>query len=335
MRISRWSATMLLLCAPALHADGSLKFKASFKMGSLIPQSVLQQSGKPMPTIEPIVSVIQVQGNKEVAGSGAHQAIYDFSAQQVTVLDPAGKHYATVYMTDYMSQLSAALPAMPTLPPQAKAVLQMVKAVFSSQKTGKTGTVLGIPVSESIWTLSFELPTNGLPLPVPANAPNGTITIAKVVAHAWVANSTDVANNAALNEIMSHRNTTATALFNPQSFVNVLSDYPGIRDPLAAMVSRYTSDPPAVLKMEAEIYMPIMAHVAPMMAAQGKLPPDFNPNAALGEVDVVADQLSAAPIDPAVFQVPGDYTAMPLPDIMKTITKTAAPRRTPMIYTNQ
>jgi hypothetical protein len=327
---------MLLLFASALHADGTLRITATVKMGALIPPSLLQQSGKPMPTPEPIVSIIQVQGNKELAGSGQHQAIYDFSTQQVTVLDSTGKHYATVYMTDYMSQLSGALPAMPTLPPQAKAILQTVKAEFSSQKTGKTDTVLGVPVSERIWTLTFELPATGLPFPGAANSPNGTITIAKIVAHAWVANSSDVANNRTLNEVMGHRSSTATAPLNPETFLKMLSDYPGIRDPLAAIVGRYTSNPPVALKMEAEIYVPIMAQIAPLMAAQGKLPPDFNPNAALAEIDVVADQLSDAPIDPAVFQVPGDYTSMPLPQLLEATAKATAPQRhAPMVYTNQ
>jgi hypothetical protein len=335
MRIRGWCAAMLLLVAPVSHADGSLRFTASFKVGAMIPPALLQQSGKPMPTIQPIVSVVRVQGNKEYAGQELHPVIYDFSTQQVTVLDPAGKHYATVNTSDYLPQLATAFPAIPALPPQAKAILQTMKAVFSSQKTGRKDTVLGVPVSESIWTLSLELPASGLPLPGGAASPNGTIVIAKVVAHAWNANRADVANNAALSEVMAHRASALTGLYNPESFLKILSDYPGIHDPLAAVVGGYVNNPPVTLKIEAEIYMPIMAQIAPMMAAQGKLPPDFNPNAPLGEVDVVADQLSDAPIDPAVFQVPGDYTSMPLPDIIKAIAKTTTSRRPPVVYTNQ
>ena len=335
MRIIRWCAAMLLLVAPVVHADGSLRFKATFKLGSMIPPALLQQGGKPMPTIEPIVSVIRVQGNKEYAGSELHPVIYDFSTQQVTVLDPAGKHFATVYTTDYLPQLATAFPAMPTLPPQAKAILQTMKAVFSSKKTGRTDSVLGVQVNESVWTISLELPANALPLPGAANTPDGTITIARVVAHSWNANSDDVANNPALKEVMAHKGSAFTGLYNPESFLKVLTDYPGIHDPLAAAIGRYMNNPPVTLKMEAEIYMPIMAQIAPMMAAQGKLPPDFNPNAPLGEIDVVADQLSAAPIDPAVFQVPVDYTSMPLPDLIKAVAKTTVPRRAPMVYTNQ
>lgn len=335
MRIGRWCAAMLLLVAPAVHADGSLTYKASFKLGSMIPPSLLQPGGKPMPTIEPIVTVIRVQGNKEYSGPEQHPVIYDFSTQQVTVLDPSGKHYATVNTSDYLPQLVTAFPAMPALPPQAKAILQTMKAVFSSKKTGRTDSVLGIPVSESIWTISLELPANALPLPGAANTAGGTITIARVVAHAWNATPDDVANNPALKEVMAHRGSVVTGLYNPESFLKIMSDYPGIRDPLAAAVGRYVNNPPATLKIQAEIYMPIMAQIAPMLAAQGKLPPDFNPNAAIGEVDVVADQLSAAPIDPAVFQVPVDYTSMPLPDLIKAVAKTTVPRRAPMVYTNQ
>lgn len=336
MRISRWCAAMLLLVAPASYADGSLTLKATFKMGPLIPPSVLQQSGKPVPTVPPVVSVIRVQGSKEYAGSQLHPVIYDFSTQQVTVLDSTGKHFATVYASDYFPDLSSALPAMPAIPAQAKAILQTVKAVFSSRKTGKTDLVLGIPVSESIWTLSLELPSNGLPLPGAAAEPNGTITIARVVAHAWIASPDAIAHNKALAEVMVHRASAVTGLYNPTSLLKMLSDYPGLHDPLAAMIDRYMNNPPVTLKMEANIYLPIMAQIAPMLAAQGKLPPDFNPNASLGEIDVVADQISDAPIDPAVFQVPADYTSMPLAEMMKASAQATAPQRhAPTVYTNQ
>jgi hypothetical protein len=311
------------MIAPALHADGTLRFTISFKLGALIPPSALKQSAGASGKIEPIVTVVRVKGDKEYSEAAEHTAIYDFAKQQITVLDPASKHYSTVYISDYTSQLTSAMPAMPTIPPQAKPILQAIKATFTSQKTGRTDSVLGVPVSESEWVFTLEMPASSLPLPGLASSPNGVITITKIVCHAWVASADDVARNAALSEIMSHRASTIAALYNPDSLLKMVSDYPGVHDPLASMIQRYTNNPPMTLKFDAEIYLPVLAQVAPLAAAGGHpLPPGFDPNASLAEIDVQANEISAAPIDAAVFQVPGDYTSVPLAELLKA----AAPK---------
>jgi hypothetical protein len=309
---------VLFLASATAHADGTMRMKATFKMGALIPASALQQAPGQMKMGEPIFSVIEVKGDQEYSDSGLHSVIYDFKTQQITIMDTGSKHYATVYMTDYLAALGASMPATPNIPPAAKFILQTIKANFSSQDLGKSDVVQGVPVAEKEWTLTLTMPAGAVPLPgIAASAPNGVLTLAKMVADVWIASPAEVQKHPALKELMSH-SSAMTMLFNPDNLLKVIGDYPGVHDTLASLLASYENKPPAVLKIDAQIYLPVMAQLAPMLAAQGHpLPANVDPNASLAEIAVEADEISDAPISASVFQVPANYTSVPLSEILK------------------
>jgi hypothetical protein len=328
---------VLLLAGQTTHADGTMRLKATFKLGALIPASAIHQAPGQMKMGDPIFSVIEVKGDQEYSDSGFHSVIYDFKTQQITILDPGSKHYATVYMTDYLAALGNSMPTPPNIPPAAKFILQTIKANFATQDMGKTDVVQGIPVAEKEWTLTVTMPAGALPLPgIAASAPNGTLTLAKIVADVWIASPAEVQRHPALKELMSH-SSAMTALFNPDNLLKVIGDYPGVHDTLASMLTSYENKPPAVLKMDAQIYLPVLAQLAPVLAAQGHpLPANVDPNASLADIDVQADEISDAPISASVFQVPADYTSVPLSEILKPATpapKTSASVAAPGVKT--
>jgi hypothetical protein len=307
---------LLLLISPALHADGTLRFTINFKLGALIPPSALQQTSGKIPSI---AAVVRVKGDKQYSEAADRKMIYDFATQQITIIDQASKRYCTVNMNDYMSQLTSAMPpSTVAIPPQAKPILQSMKVTFTSRKTGRTDSVFGVPVTESEWVLTVEMPAASLPLPGLATSPSGIITISKIVAHAWIASADDVARNPALKEVMAHRSSTVTSLYNPDTLLKSIADFPGIHDTVASMLGRYASNPPMTLKLDAEVFLPVLAQVAPLAAAAGKpLPPGFDPNASLGELDVATEEISGATIDPAIFEVPSGFTSTSLQDLLK------------------
>jgi hypothetical protein len=309
---------LAVLAGHTAYADGTLRLKATIKLGALVPPTAIQQTPGAMKMGDPIFSVIQVKGDKEYSDSGMHSVLYDFKTQQITILDPGSKRYATVSMTDYLATLGASMPASTNVPPMVKFVLQSIKANFTTQDTGKTDVVQGVPVSEKECTLTLTMPAAMLPFPgIAASAPDGTLTLAKIVADAWVASPAEVQRHPALKELMSH-SSAMTVLFNPDNLLKVIADYPGVHDTLASMITSYENNPPMALKVDAKIYLPVIAQLGPVLAAQGHpLPPNMDPNASLAEVDVEADQISDAPIDASVFEVPTGYTSVPLSEILK------------------
>lgn len=339
MRINRCTALVfLLLAAAAIRADGTIRYKAEFKLGAMVPASLLQQQGNAAASLnQPIESVVEIQGNKEYAKSSRMPVLIDFATHQVTLLDPTGKRYATADVKDYLADVTSAASAstsMPTIPPAAKALLQSLRATFSARKTGRTDSILGVSASESEWVFTLEMPASSLPLPgLAPDGPNQTITLAKIVAHAWIATPDAVAKNAALSELRSH-GSSMKYLYNPDDLLKIFGDYPGVHDTFAELLTRYTNTPPTILKVDAQVYLPILVQLAPLMQSQGqKLPPGFDPTASLGEVTIDVTQISDAPIDPAVFAVPADYSSVPVAELLKATAKSApaAPPSAPAI----
>jgi hypothetical protein len=252
---------------------------------------------------------------------GGRDTLADFTKQQITMLDAMDKLYATVYMKDYLSELKGSMPAMPALPPQAMAILQTMKSSFAARKTGRTDMILGLPVEESEWTLTLQLPTTGLPLPPGAVQPGQDLTLVRMVAQMWAPTADAAAHNAALSELVSHRSSVSASLLNPTGAVmEAFGNFPGLRDGLAPMMQELLKNPSVILKSHITVYLPVVAQLAPFAAAHGqKLPLDFNPDAPLGEITVEATELSTAPIDDSVFAVPSDYQPTSLPELVKAM----------------
>lgn len=344
MRLSRWllmllSLPLLLLgatLAPALRADATIQYKIEFKPGPMITSS-LPQNAVTQQASKPITSIIQLQGEQEylttgtIAGMGQTPMLLNFVTKEVTFLDPAGKRYATGRLDDLVAQMNAATASSSSsastssLPPAAKMILQQLRLDFSSQKTGSTDAVLGVPVTQSVWTIVLEMPASALPLPGLAPAGGGQVVLAKFVVHAWLANPNDIARNAALTQFSS-RGSTMKYLYDPDTLFKSLSDYPALQDSLSSIFKRYMNKPPTVLKLDADMYLPVLAQAIPLLQASGqKLPPNFDPNASLGNISMEMTQLSDAPIDPSVFKVPAGYTSVPLNQVLGGVTKSATP----------
>lgn len=344
MRPSRWLQILLSLLllafsatvVPAIYADATIQYKIEFKPGPMIasslPQNAVMQQANNL-----ITSIIQLQGEREyvttvtVAGVGQTPMLLNFDTKEVTFFDPAGKRYATGRLDDLVAQMNAAAASSSSsastssLPPAAKMILQQLRLDFSSQKTGNTDAVLGVPVTESVWTITLEMPASALPLPGLAPAGGGQAVLAKFVVHAWLANPNDIARNAALTQFSS-RGSTMKYLYDPDTLFKSLSDYPALQGSLSSIFKRYMNKPPTILKLDADMYLPVLAQVAPLLQASGqKLPPKFDPNASLGNISMEMTQLSDASIDPSVFKIPAGYTSVPLDQVLGGAMKSATP----------
>jgi hypothetical protein len=69
-------------------------------LGSFLPPAAQQQiSNQKLPF--PLAMVMQIKGDKGYSTAGLATSLLDFAKQQITVMDPAHKLFATVYMKDF------------------------------------------------------------------------------------------------------------------------------------------------------------------------------------------------------------------------------------------
>jgi hypothetical protein len=234
-------------------------------------------------------------------------------------------------MKELQSKAPTSIPSNGQIPPQMKMIFQMMKANFSAHKTGRTDTLAGVHVEDVEWELSFELPPGALPMPgIPADQP---LKLLKLTGHSWEATEGETKRVAALGEMYSHRSIAARVV-DAQRILKPLEDYPGLHDGLAPLLDKLVTNPPVTMKLEMQLYVPVLAQVQPFLQAQGsKLPQGMDPNAPLGTFTVEATQLSGAPLSADLFHVPDGYRQVPADQMTKplipasnaTASRSAAP----------
>ena len=330
MRFIRGFIVLLFLSAtPVLHADVTVRYKTDFKLGSFLPPAAQQQIANQKLPFPPVM-FIQIKGDKGYSNAGLAASLMDFTKQQITVLDPTHKVFATVYIKDFPGEIGAAMPTMPAIPPAAQKILESIKSSFSVRKTGRTDTILGVQVEESELTLTIQLPVPAdLPLPPGMFQPGEIVTIMKMVMQIWSATPSEVQRVPALNELGSHM--SATRLMNPAGWMQqVLGRLPGFGEGAAPMLDYFSKSTTPMLKSHTEIYMPVMAKVSQLLQAQGQKPPiAFDANAPLAETNTEVVEISDAALDDSIFVVPADYQATTLTDLFKTLMPVPATPKPP------
>ncbi len=314
-------AVLILLPAGA-GADVTVRFKNDIKQNAMTPSTAQQGSINPK-SLLPAVASIQIKGGKAYTDSGSVGVLVNFATQEVTLIDPAHKQFATTYLKDYLDELSASMPAVPAMPAGMQQIMDSMKTNFSSRKTGRTDMVLGVLVEENELTLSVDMP---VPVPPGTGAQGASpqagqpMTLMRMVMDIWAPAPSEIERVPALGEWNKSRTSSAAALLDPfNGMQKLLSNLPGFGKSLAPAMEGLTKNPILLLRGRTEVYIPIMARLAPLLRAQGKLPADFDPNAPLLQIDTEAVELSGAAIDDSAFQVPGDYHSTPLADLMKSV----------------
>jgi hypothetical protein len=67
--------------------------------------------------------------------------------------------------------------------------------------------------------------------------------------------------------------------------------------------------------------MPFLAVVAKQMEAQGQSFPAIDPDAPLLEMNQEVAELSSAPVDASLFEIPKDYAAVAVDDMVRNMMK--------------
>lgn len=328
MRAFRGFVVLMLLTLPALlRADTTLRFKMDMKLAAGLPPAATEQMAKNQDTQFPRETVVELKGDKGYSNAGRTISLMDLTKQEITLIDPQHKLFATVYIKDFPGAMAA---AMPTMPPGAQKFLETIKPDFSMQKTGKTDAILGVQAEETEWTISLQMTIPaGLPLGLGTLKPGDTITLMKMVMRIWTPLPAEVDRVPALSEFAAHSWKQLSA--DPAtSMQQLIPNLPGLSDGLAKIAEAMSKKTGPALRTHGELYVPVLAQLSGMM--QGKMPPvlgTYDPSTPLVQTDTEIVEISSAPVDDSIFAIPSDYSATSLPDLLKAMRPTP-PARAPL-----
>jgi hypothetical protein len=306
-----------LIAAGAMHADVTFRYKTEFKLNANLPAAFSQQSAMGMGTAMPPEIVIQLKNGKGFASWGAYTTITDFTKNEVTLVDTAGKRYATLPLDRFPEEMTR---AMPELPAQAKAGMSAMKGGFESRATGRTTTIQGIQAEEREIVMTMEMPA------IPNVPPSPAM---KMVMQIWTAKSSEVMRVPAVREISGY-NLWANAMMNPAGALEkMLKQVPGFGDNIAAMMKELRSGSAVLLRTHTDMYMPMLAAMLKAMPAGTPNPfgANFDPEAPLMQMNQEVAEISTDPVPDSAFQLSEGLKPAAIADIMKDLVAKMTPKQ--------
>jgi len=195
----------------------------------------------------------------------------------------------------------------------AQQALASIKTKVDSKMTGNTAEIQGVQAEEREVTVTMDMP-----MPTVVNQPDASL---KMVMHIWTAKKEEALRVPAIRELTGYQ-AWQKYILNPVGVLQKLGGkLPGMSNVIGPMIEEIFKNPSVILRTRVEIYMPFLAVMAKQMAAQGKDFPPIDPDAPLIEMTQEVTELSSAPVDAALFDVPADYAAVPADDMVRDLLK--------------
>jgi TonB family protein len=281
----------------ALRADVTIRYKIDYKFAESLPSAIMGQPLQQMDSSMPKEAVIQVKGNKGYSNYGKITYLTDFGAEQITLLDAAGKRFATLAMKDFADKLGASVPT---------SAQTSIKSDFSSRKTGRTDTIQGIAAEENEMVLTME---SAEPLEAQSAGP-----LMKMAMQVWNAKPEEALRVPALRQWAGYA--AYSSYLMPLTTLQKL--FGGMQGPTQGFASMIEENNKGLmLKSRTQIYMPMLSRFAQ---------PGFDPNAPVMEITNEIVELSAEPVNDSVFQLPEGSQSATVEELMKSVT---APQAVP------
>ena len=319
---------IVVFFATAVRADVTVRYKNDSKLGAGLPPIVAQQVAGSMKSAMPTETVIQIKGTNGYISSGTLITLTDFAKQVVTVVDSQHKQFATVYMKDYADQVLSVLPAAQggASSDAAQKMMASMKTSFTSEKTGKTDTILGIQAEETLLILRVYIPLPGADPSADAAPANPPAELLRMVLHLWTALPSEVERVPALHEFNSvFGDPSAANVLNPDAVLGkAFGAVPGMGKGFTDMIDELSRRKAIMLKTDIEMFMPFVAQAFQSSALGANSGQSFDPKAPAFEINMDAEEISAAPIDDSVFAVPADCHLASLPDFFKALLPAVA-----------
>ena len=307
-------ALLVLICVSTgagLRADVTAQYNSTIQMASFLPG--MDQALKDAQSAMPSSAVLRMKGTKLYSKYGRMESITDLAKQELTLYDVASKTYATAPYSQAMEKMTG---VMPEIPGDAGKMLQSMKASFEAKKTGLTETILGIQGEETDGVLTVEGPA------MPGMPPG---PLMKMVVRIWVARPEESLRLPALRELTGYTQFSANLLNTGEMMKKMMGKIPGFGDGIDSMYQELQKSKSVTLRTRMEVQMPMMAQLAQQMAKAGQpLPAGFDPNAPFMQMNQELVELSDAPLDEAMFQVPDGFRQVTFEELVKAMIPQAA-----------
>jgi hypothetical protein len=313
MKLAQQCLFASIFLALTLRADVTIRYQSEIK-----PAAALQPMLEPFlknAQLAPATS-IRMKGNKGYTTAGNWIEIFDYVKQEVTLLDPEHKTFATLPLSQLGDKLAGAVPqGTPEQMQAAEKALAGMQTKVDSKMTGKTAEILGIRAEEREVTLSMSIP-------MPAGkAPSGIDMSTKMVMHIWTAQKEEALRVPAIRELTGYQ-AWQKYVMNPGGMLEKLAGkMPGMATAIGPLMDEMSKNQSVILRTHMEIYVPFLAMLAKQMAAQGQKFPALDPDAPMMEMNQEVAELSSAPVDASLFEIPADYKAGAADDILQGMIK--------------
>jgi hypothetical protein len=281
MRLFRNFLSISLLVAPSLlRADATIRYKTD--MTSAMPLAGLSDSD----------STIYMKGTKGVSVAGGQTTIADFARQEITIIDNDRKKYATIPAADYGARLSESMPQMGAAAPT-------METKCDTSKSGRTEVIQGVQAEEREQTCSVQIK-------MPGSKPEVAAAMAgmnmKFVTHIWSGAPGERARVPALWQLSGYE-------LWQKYFMNPIAAMGKAMGGMAPMAEDLQKDSSAILRLNMEMYMN-----APSMAGM-----TGTTGVPMMKMNQEVVELSTAPLDDSLFQIPADCTSTTFGDLMNGV----------------
>ena len=293
---------------PALHADVTLHYRTVVDLNPNLPPQITQQVMKSMDVNLPKDQTMQLKKGKWFYSGGTITSIADLNRKEITLLDASGKRYATIPADRYGDDLARAMPAVSD---QAKAAMAAMKGHSEAKATGRTETIQGVEAEEHEITVTIDTPA-GANMPAMGSGP-----MMRMVMHVWTPKAGEAARVPAIGELAQYDIFSMAGLDPVSSMSKALGQMPGFSDAFLGMMKEVkATGSPVILRMQMEMYLPMMAAMMKAMSGGGN-GSAFDPDAPLAHVTYEVASISTEPVADSVFEIPAGYHAAEATDILK------------------
>jgi hypothetical protein len=299
---------LTLAALPALRADVTLHYKTEVTIDPGMPAQFADQVKKSFGAGLPKSQTQQLKDGKLYSDTGNFSSISDFNKRETTVIDNTGKRYSIIPAGEYADDL---VKAMPALPADYKTVMGALKSHAESKDTGRTQTIQGIEGEERL----IDITMGGPALP---NMPPGPLM--HMVMHVWLAKATETARVAALGELAKW-DFMSTGMDPASVITKAFAQMPGLGDSIVPMMQEVRSSRRVVLRMQIEMYMPLLAMMAQMAAGGSPAGPGHGPETPAVSMNQELSEISTAPVPASAFQIPEGYQSAPATELLSDMMK--------------
>jgi hypothetical protein len=257
---------------------------------------------------------VRMKGSKAYTTAGNWIQIFDFVKEEVTLIDPAHKTFATLPVSQLADKMAGALPQpAATQTSDMQQALASIKSHVDSKATGKAAEIQGVQAEEREVTITLDLP-------MPASM-NQTGPSVRLVMHIWTAKKEEALRVPAIRELTGYQ-AWQKYVMNPAGMLDkMFGKMPGMSNTMGPMFDELYKNPSVILRMHMEMYMPLLAALARQKAGQGQAAPAIDPDAPFMEMNQEVAELSSAPVDASLFEIPKDYAAVAADEMIREMVK--------------